>query len=118
MRHGIVGAPPEGTPVKSLELVQAAARNCLEQSSYNKSDIDLLIFAGVYRDDFISEPAIASIVAGEMRIKDTIASQQDKKKFAFDVFKGALGFFKACHAAAGMIAAKQANLASGVAFVI
>jgi amino acid adenylation domain-containing protein len=110
-----VGTPPEGTPVKSQELVQAAARNCLEQSSYNKSDIDLLIFAGVYRDDFISEPAIASIVAGELRINDTIASQQDKKTFAFDVFNGALGFLNACHVAVGIIAAKKADRAMVVA---
>jgi 3-oxoacyl-[acyl-carrier-protein] synthase III len=110
-----IGTPAPGTPVKSLELAQAAARNCLEQSSYSKSDIDLLIFAGVYRDDFISEPAIAAMVAGELRINDTIASQQDKKTFAFDIINGELGFFNACQVAAGMIGAKKVNRAMVVA---
>jgi amino acid adenylation domain-containing protein len=110
-----IGTPPPGTPAKSLELAQAAARNCLELSSYSKSDIDLLIFAGVYRDDFISEPAIAAMVAGELRINDTIASQQDKKTFAFDIINGELGFLNACQVAAGMIAAKKVNHAMVVA---
>src|SRR5262249_55916590 len=71
---------------KTLELAQAAATNCLEKSSYSKSDIDLLIFAGVYRDDFICEPAIAAIIAGELRMNDTIESQLEKKTFALDLF--------------------------------
>ncbi len=92
---------------KTMELAQAAATNCLEKSSYSKSDIDLLIFAGVYRDDFICEPAIASMIAGELRMNDTIESQQDKKTFALDLFNGAIGFLNACYVGTGMIQAKK-----------
>jgi amino acid adenylation domain-containing protein len=92
---------------KTLELAQAAATNCLEKSSYSKSDIDLLIFAGVYRDDFICEPAIAAMIAGELRMNDTIESQQDKKTFALDLFNSGIGFLKACYVSTGMIQAKK-----------
>lgn len=108
-----IGTLPEEMQAqkKTLELAQAAARNCLEQSSYNTSDIDLLIFSGVYRDDFLCEPAIAAMVAGELRMNDTLESQQDKKTFAFDIFNGEPGFLNACHAAVGMISAKKVKRA-------
>ncbi len=104
-----IGTLPEQAQVKrkTMELAQAAATNCLEKSSYSKSDIDLLIFAGVYRDDFICEPAIASMIAGELRMNDTIESQQDKKTFALDLFNGAIGFLNACYVGTGMIQAKK-----------
>jgi amino acid adenylation domain-containing protein len=104
-----IGIPSEGTQVKreALTLAQAAARDCLERSSYSRSDIDLLIYAGVYRDEFLCEPALASMVAGELKINDTIESQRDKKTFAFDLFNGALGFLNACYVGAGMIQAQK-----------
>ncbi len=92
---------------KTLELAQAAATNCLEKSSYSKSDIDLLIFAGVYRDDFICEPAIAAMIAGELRMNDMIESQQDKKTFALDLFNSGIGFLNACSVSTAMIQAKR-----------
>jgi 3-oxoacyl-[acyl-carrier-protein] synthase III len=92
---------------EALEMASAAAERCLAGSSYNRSDIDLLIYAGVYRDDFLCEPALASMVEGKLMMNDAIESQQDKKTFAFDVFNGAVGFLNACQAAIGMIQAKK-----------
>ena len=92
---------------QALEMASAAAERCLVGSSYNRSDIDLLIYAGVYRDDFLCEPALASMVEGKLMMNDAIESQLDKKTFAFDVFNGAVGFLNACQAALGMIQAKK-----------
>ena len=92
---------------EALELASAAAEHCLARSSYKRGDIDLLIYAGVYRDDFLCEPALASMVEGKLLMNDAIDSQQDKKTFAFDVFNGAVGFLNACQAAIGMIQAKK-----------
>jgi len=100
---------------KTLELAQAAATNCLEKSTYSKSDIDLLIFAGVYRDDFICEPAIAAMIAGELGMNDTIESQLDKKTFALDLFNSGIGFLNACYVSTGMIQAKKMQRALVVA---
>ncbi len=108
-----VGTLPGGTQVKreALELASAAAEYCLARSSYKRADIDLLIYAGVYRDDFLCEPAVASMVEGKLLMNDAIESQQDKKTFAFDVFNGAVGFLNACQAAIGMMQAKKVKSA-------
>jgi amino acid adenylation domain-containing protein len=111
VRIASVGVVPEGAhvPPQTFELSLAAAEDALATSSYSRKDIDLLLYAGIYRDDFLSEPAIASIIAGKMQINDTIESQYDKKTFAFDVFNGSVGFLNACYAASGMIQGNKAT---------
>ncbi len=99
----------------TLEMVRAAVEACLENSAYQRNDIDLLIYAGVYRDDFICEPAIAAVVAGTLDINASIESQQDKKMFSFDIFNGSLGFLNACYTAAAMFKAQKARTAMIVA---
>lgn len=95
----------------SLKLIGSAAEDCFGKSSYDRGDIDLLLYAGVYRSDYIFEPAIAPMVTGDLKINDTIKSAEDKKTFAFDIFNGAVGFLNACYAAAGMIRADRAKTA-------
>jgi len=102
-----IGTPPAQVGKEALGLAVAAAENCLEKSSYSRSDINLLIYAGVYRDDYLCEPALASMVAGELEMNDTIDSQLEKKTFAFDLFNGATGFLNACQVATGMIQAQK-----------
>src|SRR5262249_26922157 len=74
---------------KATELAVAAAENCREKSYYSRSNIILLIYAGVYRDEYLCEPALASMVAGDLEMNDAIDSQLQKKPFAFDLFNGA-----------------------------
>ncbi len=94
---------------KTLALVKSAAENCFATSTYERSAIDLLIYAGVYRDDFLSEPAVAALVAGMLDINADIETQQDKKTFALDLFNGGLGPLNACYAAIAMIKAQKVN---------
>ncbi len=112
-----IGTLPKDVQVKreTLELARVASENCLEASSYRRNDIDLLVYSGVYRDNFICEPAIASMVAGVLKINDTIESLQEKKTLAFDLFNGAVGFLNACYASIGMIQAKKVKNAMVVA---
>src|SRR5256886_2338200 len=71
--------PDEGKVKRNTkDLVEAAVEDCLGRSSYNRSDIELLIHAGTYRSDFIAEPAMAAIVAGNLEINGDIESQTDK----------------------------------------
>lgn len=100
---------------ETLEMVRAAGEACLAESSYGRDDIDLLIYTGVYRSDFICEPAIAAMVAGTLQIKDTIQSPQEKKLFSFDLFNGPVGFLNACYTAIGMVKAHKAKTAMIVA---
>ncbi len=109
VRIASIGTIPVGVKVnkETKDLVELAVEDCLRKSSYNRSNIDLLIFTGTYRTDFIGEPAIAAIIAGKLQINDDIASQSDKKTFAFDVLNGAMGFLNACYIGVGMIKARK-----------
>lgn len=112
-----VGTIPRMRKVKrdTIELLKVASMDCFAKSSYQRGDIDLLIHAGVYRNDFTSEPAIAALLAGELKINDVIKSQDEKKTFAFDVFNGSLGFLNACDVASKMIKAAKHKTAMVVA---
>jgi amino acid adenylation domain-containing protein len=117
VRIDSVGIAPAGQSVSpsSIQLAVQAATACLDHSSLDRSAIGLLIHAGVYRDDFLSEPAIAALVAGELGINDDVGSADGPKTLAFDVLNGAVGFLNACHVAAGMIGAGKAEHAMVVA---
>jgi 3-oxoacyl-[acyl-carrier-protein] synthase III len=106
-----VGIAPAGqsTSPSSIQLAVQAATTCLDQSSLDRAAVGLIIHAGVYRDDFLSEPAVASLVAGELGINDDVQSPDGPKTLAFDVLNGAVGFLNACHVAAGMIGAGKAE---------
>jgi 3-oxoacyl-[acyl-carrier-protein] synthase III len=96
-----VGTVPVHSPTQreTTALAASAAEDCLRRSAYSRHDLGLLIFAGVYRNDFLLEPAIAALVAGQLGLgteSDTVGAHQF---FAFDVFNGALGFLNACHVA-------------------
>jgi amino acid adenylation domain-containing protein len=106
-----IGTVPLGAEVKKevFELGCVAGENCLAASSYERNDIDLVLYAGVYRDELTCEPAIASILEGDLKINDAINTPEEKKTFALDVFNGAVGFLNACYSAIGMMRGGRAN---------
>ena len=117
VRIASVGLVPPDRAVKleTLPLARAAAEDCLKRSAHAREDIDLLIFAGVYRTRFLSEPAVASLLAGELGINDVITSQNDRKTFVFDILNGEAGMLSACHTAAQMLRAGKHRTALVVA---
>ena len=105
---GIAAAEQSGPP-RAVDLAVQAAAACLDSSGLDKAALGLIIHAGIYRDDYICEPAIAALVAGELGINDDIETPDDPKTFAFDVLNGAVGFLNACHVAVHMIGAGKAE---------
>jgi 3-oxoacyl-[acyl-carrier-protein] synthase III len=99
----------------TIGLVRAAAGACIGRSSHQPTDVDLLIFAGLYRTDQIIEPAIAALIAGDLGLNDDAITLTAEKTFAFDLVNGALGFLNACQVASSMIAAGAARTAMVVA---
>jgi 3-oxoacyl-[acyl-carrier-protein] synthase III len=65
----------------------------------------LLLFAGVTRSGYVTEPAIATLIAGEMKINDTVDAAAPRKTLAFDVYNATVGFLQACEVASRMIQA-------------
>ncbi len=117
VRIDSVGIAPAGqsTSPSSIQLAVQAAAACLDRSGLDRSAVGLIIHVGVYRDDFLSEPAVASLVAGELDINGDVQSPDGPKTLAFDVLNGSVGFLNACHVAAGMIGAGKAEHAMVVA---
>lgn len=92
-------------PHDTLQLAASAAEACLKNSAYSRSDVQLLLFAGMLRTGYIQEPAIAALIGGDLKMNDIIESPSDKKTFTFDVFNGSLGFLNACQVANHLIQA-------------
>ena len=84
--------------MNSVEIAIEAGRKCLRSAPFRKEDIDLVIFSGLYRSDFIAEPAIAAFVAGGLDINATLDSQAGRT-LSFDVLNGQLGFLNSCQIA-------------------
>ncbi|MEP6948361.1 MAG: 3-oxoacyl-[acyl-carrier-protein] synthase III C-terminal domain-containing protein [Ginsengibacter sp.] len=100
-----VGTLPECYAGKktSVELLHSSATNCLEKSIYTCNDIELLIHSGVYRSEYIMEPAIAALLAGKLEMNGALSADHNNKTLAFDIFNGAIGFLNACYIAQQMI---------------
>ncbi|MGH3958723.1 amino acid adenylation domain-containing protein [Mycobacterium sp.] len=117
VRIDSVGIAPAGqsVPPSSIQLAVQAATACLDHSDLDSAELGLIIHSGIYRDDYLSEPAVAALVAGELGINGDIQSPDGPKTLAFDVLNGAVGFLNACHVAAGMLGAKKTGHAMVVA---
>jgi len=90
-------------PCETMDLCVAAAETCLANAEFDRGQIELLLFTGMLRTRYICEPAIASLVAEQLKMNVIIESEQDPKTLAFDIFAGALGFLYGCQVATHMI---------------
>jgi amino acid adenylation domain-containing protein len=100
---------------ETIPMTVAAAEKCLDESGYDRNDIELLVFAGLYRTGAICEPAIATMITGGLKMNDDVQSQTDKKTLAFDVYNGSLAFLNACQIASQLVQAGRFRNAMVVA---
>ncbi len=106
VRIEAVGTVPEGdTSNDSVALIRRAGGECLAASRHPKGSIGLVIHSGVYRTEFLSEPALAAIAAGALEINHDGEAVGERTTLAFDLLNGAVGTLDACHVATRMIAA-------------
>ncbi len=105
-----IGVIPLNENVKksTFDMAYHAANSCFAQSEIKPEDVDLLLFTGVYRDEFICEPAIAAILAGGIKMRST-NYHTNYHSFALDVLNGSLGFLNAIAVAANVIYADKAE---------
>lgn len=89
-------APPVLENPESLAMLTEAAQECLKRSEIDPEDLQLLISVGVYRTEFLTEPALAALVAGDLHINADKPAEDECKTFAFDLLNGSLGFLNAC----------------------
>ena len=84
-------------------LADAAARTCLAQAGREPGDIDMLINAGIYREDNMGEPALAADRAGGHRGQPGSAPVGGHGTFSFDLLNGTCGVISAIQVQAGML---------------
>ena len=89
----------------AIDLARRSAEQALRTAGIARSDVDLLIYGGVYRDEYLTEPAVATMIADRMRLHPPAALGEHPKFFAFDVLNGSVGFLQACYLAAQRIQA-------------
>lgn len=92
-----VAFPKTGQPADTLTMLTEAAGECIRQAEVDRSTIELLISVGVYRSEFMTEPALAALLAGDLDINADQHAEDPVKTFAFDMLNGSLGFLNACH---------------------
>lgn len=93
-----------GVPADTVAMVCQAGQACLQQSSRPRNEIDLVLHTGIYHSEFISEPAIAAIAAGNLAINHDESLLTGRRTLAFDVLNSAGGTLTACFLASGLMA--------------
>ncbi len=101
----------------SVKHAVAAAQKCLGLSIHPLSNIDYLINTGVYRDQHISEPAMAAFIQNELSLNSDLSG---KRTFSFDLINGATGMLSGINviisainsgaARVGLVVSSESNL--------
>lgn len=103
-------APGHSSRKGALWLARKAAVNCLKESVTDPRDIDLVIYTGIYRDDHIGEPSIASLLQKGIGA-NLYLNPLDQRTFSFDLNAGACGMVKAMELAEGFMSSGQSKRA-------
>ena len=99
--------PDSGAERGNVKLAAAAVRRALEAGSVPDDHPELLVYSGVYREAFISEPALATMVAKELGIKGSRVDRNTRPFLAFDVMNGPPGVLMACQVAGRLLLSRD-----------
>ena len=84
-------------------LADAAAQGCLADAAAAPGDVNMLINAGVYREDNMGEPALAALVQEDIGANPGQPPTQGHGTFSFDLINGACGVISAIQLEAGLL---------------
>ena len=91
----------------NIKLAARAVQRALAAGTAPDGHPGLLLYSGVYREAFISEPALATMVAKELGIKGSRIDNNPRPFLAFDVMNGPPGVLLACHVAGRMLLSRD-----------
>ena len=100
-------APASDGERGNVTLAAAAVRQALADGGVTDGHPGLLVYSGVYREAFISEPALATLVAKELGIKGTRIGNDPLPFLAFDVMNGPPGVLMACQVAGRLLLSRD-----------
>jgi 3-oxoacyl-[acyl-carrier-protein] synthase III len=84
-------------------LADEALRSCLEHAGRQPAEIDMLINAGLYRNDNMGEPALAALIQEDVGANLGQPPVGGHGTFSFDLMNGACGVVNAIQVQAGML---------------
>jgi 3-oxoacyl-[acyl-carrier-protein] synthase-3 len=84
-------------------LADAAARACLAHAGKQPADVDMLINAGVYRENNMGEPALAALVQEDIGANLGQSPAKGHGTFSFDLINGTCGVISAIQLEAGLL---------------
>ena len=88
----------------ALKLADEAARACLARAHREAGDIDLLINAGIYREDNLAEPALAAMIQEDIGANPGHPPREGAHgTFSFDVANGGCGVLTALELLDGFV---------------
>lgn len=94
----------DANDMSSIDNAVQAALRCLDGAGVDAGAVDLLINVGIYRDDNIMEPSIASLIQQRLEMNpDPVRDNLNARTFSFDLMNGACGFLNAVEVAAAML---------------
>jgi len=78
----------------SIKLAILAAQGCLKKAEMAPAEVDILINTGIYRDENIGEPAIASLIQQGIKANPGVG-EDGHGTFSFDLANGGCGILNA-----------------------
>ena len=84
-------------------LADTAARTCLAHAGREPGDVDMLINAGIYREDNMGEPALAALIQEDIGANLGQPPIGGHGTFSFDLFNGICGVITAIQIESGLL---------------
>ena len=88
-------------------LADAAARACLAHAGKEPGDVDMLINAGVYREDNMGEPALAALIQEDIGASLGQPPAGGRGTFSFDLINGTCGVISAIQLESGLLRVRR-----------
>jgi len=86
-----------GNADRCLDHLVIAAERCLEKADIAREEVELLLFVGNTRPDFIQEPSVAALLQKRLGINPRFADHfGGRSTLSFDLSNGNCGFLVAC----------------------
>jgi 3-oxoacyl-[acyl-carrier-protein] synthase III len=84
-------------------LAESAARACLARAGKEPGDVDMLINAGIYREDSMQEPALAALIQEDIGANLGQPPVGGRGTFSFDLLNGTCGVISAIQLESGLL---------------
>jgi 3-oxoacyl-[acyl-carrier-protein] synthase III len=91
----------------NVTLAAGAVQRALAAGAAGDRHLGLLVYSGIYREAFVSEPALATLVARELGLKGSCVENGTRPLLAFDLMNGPPGVLMACQVAGRLLLSRD-----------